>query len=151
MAEIDKTPLEGIECIPNTDPLCVESYWSYWSDGVFTKKTFAPHDRPDPEACPISKDARGLITALTGSDTGHVDGGIRSLITIDKILSQKEEIIGRKGYYAADRIEIMEVKHKDGSKETLYARTEGYPEGYAYDIYRSRKDALQVDMEDFYW
>jgi len=142
LAGIDHTPLDKIKCSPNTEPLCVDWAWSYWSDGKFSGRSFSSENgEPEPEKCPISKDAKMFISGYFGSDGGDVEGGLNSLVTIDEIVSKREEIIGGGGYYAADRIEIYDVRHKDGKKETLYIRTVGYPEGYWFDICRNYKNA----------
>jgi len=142
LAKIDNTPLEKIKCVPVVEPLCVDEWWSYWSDGKFIGNTFdSISNRSNWGKCPISDDAKGLLDEIFGSDIGNVEGGLKSLITIEDIISERDEIIRGGSYYAPDRIKILEVKHKDGKEETLYIRTKGYFEGYAFDIYRNYNNA----------
>lgn len=146
LVAIDHTPPDKIKIVPNVEPLCVSGFWSYWSDGEFSSKNFAG-EPPAENKCPLSPDARQLISAVKGSDTGYVEGGVKQLVNIDRILSTKKHIIGGGSGipYAGDTIIEMEIRLKDGTKDKLFARTVGYFEGYAFNVYKSMKGAHKDD------
>ena len=43
------------------------------------------------------------------------------------------------GPYARERVLCLEVERTGGTRETWYALTAGYFEGYAYELYGSRE------------
>lgn len=143
LAKVDGTPPDEVKCAP-ASPLCVSSSWSYWIDEKFSMKTFVGK-RPPKKACPIPDPAQELLSLSFGSDSpGEVDGGLKSLITINKVLSETTEPLGGLGLpYAGDQLITMEVEHLDGKRETLYIRSSAGYEGYTYGIFRNQKVARE--------
>lgn len=86
----------------------------------------------------LSADAVSLISAARGADTGYVEGGLLGLTQVAAVVERElVETAGRRGIYAAEKIERLRVRWHDGGEADLYVHSAGYVEGYQYDIYRS--------------
>lgn len=141
-AEIDRTHPDKVRITRGVSILHYAGSWALWSDGKFT--TGIGVDLP--RGGVLSPAAQGLISTLRGSDSGSVNlpGGMLALTKLAAILSEETyEYAGNRGHYAGQRIEQLHVRWQDGAEGDLFAVSEGYFEGYAYDIYASLDDAVR--------
>lgn len=132
LARLDNTPEDKVRCKDGVEPLCVEIFWSYWSDGAFSGKSFSG-ERPQKSICPISEGARSIITTAGGSDSGLPGRDVLdSLVKATNVREVKEHLIRSR-----ETITEYELDMPGGKKEKLFAAGAGYFEGYMFEIERS--------------
>lgn len=157
LAEIDHTPIEEVKITEDVELLHVVSDpdWAYWNDGRFTTGIGLEEEARKTSPQILSSDARKLISAVRGADGPGVflEGGFRKLAKVDRILQERAVKTGpRRGHYARQKIEAMNIRLLDGTEHTWYAYSEGYIEGYLYGIWpdlESLWDWLR-EMEETY-
>jgi len=143
---LDHTPAAELRVTHDVEPVHVATQgWVYWSDGRFTTSTGSNL----PRGGSLSRDAVQLISLVRGSDGGHVDGGVQRLVRVaDIIATETVELGEHRGHYRRPTIEKLTVRWADGSEGTLYTYSEGYFEGYSYDIYDS-PESLQKAIDSW--
>lgn len=140
-AEIDHTPWEEVEITEDVELLHVirdTSSWAYWSDGRFTTGIGLEKQTRETSPQVLSRDAEKLISAVRGSDGPGVflEDGLRKLAEVDRILQERTVETGpRRGHYARQKIEAMNIRLRDRTEHTWYTFSEGYIEGYLYGIW----------------
>jgi len=139
LCEIDHTAperlrvTEGVQVIHNRG-------FAAWSDGKITKTISGA-----PNFYGIAPCASKIINDLRGSDTGEANlpGGMGRLMQIVEIGEWKSLAKGGdRGVYAAAEVEWTEVVYTDETRQTLYSYSEGYFEGYAFDVYANLNEAM---------
>lgn len=146
LSRLDHTPPEQIKHTPDVEPLHTHSGWSYWSDGKIINRT---NGTSLPRASSLTADAESLIDTVLGSDSGHVDGGVTSLVTIEKIMTKlRIDLATNTGHYNPPNVEVLHIRYTDGTEGDLWTFSQGYFEGYVFDIYRSM-EALQLGLKDY--
>lgn len=144
LCEIDHTKPEQVKVSVDVDLVHVQgSNWALWSDDKFTTAAGLRMS-----TIGMTPDAARLVSLCRDSDTGHVTGGLIRLTKIDKILAEEQiSVLERSGIYAPDSITLFKILWLDGTTGELYARSQGYCEGYSFDIYDSKQDAVAMDAD----
>lgn len=133
-AALDRTQPDKIRVTPEVAILHYAGSWMLWDDGKIT--TGIGIDLP--RAGVLTPAAQSLISTVRGADGGtvHLPGGILALAKIDEVLEETTVRSGPdRGLYAAEKIERLQVRWRDGAEGELYAVTAGYFEGYRYDLF----------------
>lgn len=134
LCRVDGSALENVKVTHGVIPVHSTGSWVLWSDGIFSKGV---SEIPSGFG-QLSSDAASLISTVLGSDGGFVEGGLISLVGVDKILDKSDIEIGpSRGHYASERVQKWVVQCLNGEKETLYIHTAGYFEGYMFNMYNS--------------
>lgn len=139
LAEIEGTHLDQIETTPAT-PKHVDhrNHWALWSDGRITT-SIGLDDGLRPVS--LSTDAARLISSVWGSDSGRPAVGWDLLTQIAEIVSSRTVEEGRgPGSYQGPTIQHLRVRLVDGRRTDLWVYSVGYFEGYAFEIYPTRRD-----------
>lgn len=132
-AELDHTDPVSIK-VADASLVHVASSWALWDDGVLTGTIGLPAWTQRIKS--LTKYAERLISDVQASDSGSPACGFKLLTSIDAI--EGEETLVQEGPktggYAGIQVKRLALRLKDGSHTTLYSYTEGYFEGYAYEL-----------------
>lgn len=119
------------------------STWALWSDGSITTAIGLPQWAREINS--LSADAASLISAVRGSDSGAPRVGWNALLSVIEVLSQETVESGLSiGHYAKPQIQRMRVRLKNGETPTWWLFTEGYEEGYVYELHPSRESLMRA-------
>ncbi len=136
LCRVDGSALENVKVTHEVIPVHSTGSWVFWSDGIFSKGI---SEIPSGFGH-LSSDAASMISTVLGSDGGFVEGGLISLVGVDKILDKTDMEVGpSRGHYASERIQEWEVLWLNGKTEPVYIHTSGYFEGYMFNVYLSPK------------
>lgn len=122
--------------------------WALWSDGKITTGNGLPAWASEIKS--LSKDAEYLISAYRGSDSIELFVDLKQILNVSKIISKTIEKVSSHGIsvYAPPRIERMEVEFADGTRATWWLSSVGYMEGYTFDLFPCKQDALKSLIPD---
>ena len=130
----------GVEIVHSTDR------WAFWSDGIVTTAIGLPK-----WACAVktlSTDAERIYSLYRSSDSCELYVGRDGVFSVATIVSEETVSveIGGSAIYAPPRVKKMRVKLTNGSEADWWLHTEGYPEGYSYDLFPSLEE-LQAALK----
>lgn len=141
---IEGTPWEKVRKTYDVHVIHDGGNWLFWSDGRFSTgigmRNPLVRDRRT-----LSRDAAKLVSALRGSDTGrvHHPDGMVLVSRVARIVEESLVVVGAsRRPYASKQVKRLDVEWTDGTRGELYEVSVGYSEGYEYDIYTVREDAL---------
>ena len=143
LAKIDGC--KQISTMPDVSVLHCTGSWALWSDGHITTSIGLPESVRG--ARHLSDDAVNLISSCCGSDSGRPDVGWALLIRVARLAEQTLLAQGgARGVYASLRVSRLSLELTDGTKDTIYEITEGYPEGYGYELVRELPATIADDV-----
>lgn len=123
--QIRKTEADLVHC---------DSSWALWSDGVITGTIGLP--KWVHAISSLTRDACKLISAVWGSDSSTPAIGWALLTQIAEITNEETVDTGvARGHYAPACIERITARLVDGSSIIIYSYSEGYPEGYRFELH----------------
>jgi hypothetical protein len=122
--------------------------WALWSDGRITTAIGLP--RWATRVRTLAPAAERLISTCRGSDSGapQIAGGYLALAAVVEVIEEQPIDVGEsRGVYARDTTRRLRLRLRDGSERTIYERSAGYFEGYAYELaddVAQLRDAVEV-------
>lgn len=142
LSEIFKNKIEitqGVNVVHSTEG------WALWSDNRLTTSIGLP--KWGRAIKTITSDAESIISLYWGADGGTLPDKLERVSQVAKILSETVERVELSGggIYAPPRIIRMRVRFKDDTETDWWLSTQGYMEGYEYNLFSS-KEALLADI-----
>lgn len=129
--------------VDEVDLVHAQNGWAVWSDGRVTTGIGLPAWTRSIKG--LSDAAAGMVSAIRGSDSGSPSVGWKAVLNVEQIIEETTELLGpgSGGHYAKPRAIRTVVALKGGEKVTWWIYTEGYSEGYAFEIYPSKSELLK--------
>jgi hypothetical protein len=93
----------------------------------------------------LTKDAARLVEDVRCSDSGHPQEGWDILTGVEKILEENEvSTRALSGYHRTLTVTKITAQYEDGTVRNLYVHSEGYEDGYSYEVSTSLKALQEV-------
>lgn len=116
--------------------------WALWSDNKITTSIGLPAWVKAVKR--LSEATEEIITAYRGSDSTQLGVSLNDILNIESVNRLSSDTVNNgAGIYAPKRIEQLEVRFYNGKTSIWWLHTQGYEEGYAYDLYAD-KSALEA-------
>lgn len=147
LASVDGTSWDKVKITHDVDVVHSTYEWALWSDGTFTT-AIGLDEALRNKVKSITPDAESFIDTIRSADGGeaHFPGGLLFLTEVESTWGRRVVDVGpSRGVYHRPIIEAINVRLRDGSEHTWYTYSEGYPEGYTYQLWPDL-DSLVADL-----